>query len=81
MVEPADPKMYNMAPKGPFRFGLGIKGELLIQWNSDLPQAGVAIPMGLAMSAEYSRELFAFLEAHKSTQEMLAAAPPTQSKH
>lgn len=81
MAEPTNPKMYNMAPKGPFRFGLGIRGELIIQWDSDVPMGGLAVQMGLLISVEHSRELFAFLEEHKSTQEMLAPAPPTQSKH
>ncbi len=80
MAEPANPKTANMAPKGPFRFGLGTKGELIIQWDSDLA-VGVQVPMGLVMSMEYSRELHAFLEEHRSIQETLAAEPPTQSKH
>jgi hypothetical protein len=81
MADTANLKISNMAPKGPFRFGLGIKGELIIQWDADFPVGDLAVPMGLLMSVEHSRELFAFLEEHKSTQEMLAAAPPTQSKH
>jgi hypothetical protein len=81
MPESANPHLSYMAPSSSFKFGLDVKEGLLIEWSSDVPVAGLPVPMGLLIPVEHARALRAFLVANNDTQEMLAAAPPTQSKH
>ena len=65
--------------EGPFSFGLGLSGELVIgccQSNSFVPvRAFLKIP------GEYIPLLRRLLEEGKNAQETLAAIPPTRSKH
>lgn len=71
----------TLLAQSPLTFGIGSEGELVIGWTVGEAEDGRTIRLYVVIPAGSIESLRHYLQETQTSQEMLAAKPPTQSSH